>query len=138
MASVFWISCAIVVYVYVGYPALLLAWVRLRSLDIVRLPRTAPPGVSIVMAARNEGQRLAKRIENLLRLEYGGDRQIIVVSDGSTDNTLEVLANYRRSVDIVAVDAGGKAVALNAGVARARHDIIVFADARQEIGRAHV
>jgi len=131
MVSVFWISFAIVVYVYVGYPALLLAWARLRSRDVVRLPGAAAPGVSIVIAARNEGQRLANRIDNLLQLEYGGDRQIIVVSDGSTDNTLEVLANYRGSVDIVVVDAGGKAVALNAGVARARHDIIVFADARQ-------
>jgi poly-beta-1,6-N-acetyl-D-glucosamine synthase len=55
----------------------------------------------------------------------------VVVSDGSTDDTLEVLARYRASIEIVPVEEGGKAVALNAGVARAQHGIIVFADARQ-------
>ena len=87
--------------------------------------------MSIVIAARNEGHRLTHRIDNLLQLEYGGARQIIVVSDGSTDDTLEVLARYRAPIDIVSVEAGGKAAALNAGVARAQHEIIVFADARQ-------
>ena len=63
--------------------------------------------------------------------DHWPQRQIIVVSDGSTDDTLEVLARYRRFVDVVAVPAGGKALALNAGVAEARGEIVVFADARQ-------
>ena len=89
-------------------------------------------GVSIVMAARNEGPRLAARLDNLLSLDFpAGIRQIIVVSDGSTDNTLDVLARYAGAVETVALPAGGKALALNAGAARARFDIIVFADARQ-------
>ena len=90
------------------------------------------PGVSIVLAARNEALRLAARIENLLALDYPADRrQIIVVSDGSTDRTLEALAVFGGQIDIVAVPFGGKALALNAGVARAAHPILVFTDARQ-------
>jgi poly-beta-1,6-N-acetyl-D-glucosamine synthase len=89
-------------------------------------------GVSIVIAARNEGPRLAARLDNLLRLDFpAGQREIIVVSDGSTDNTLDVLARYAGTVETVPLPTGGKALALNAGVARARFDIIVFADARQ-------
>ena len=89
-------------------------------------------GVSIVMAARNEGLRLAARLDNLLSLDFpAGKRQIIVVSDGSTDDTLDVLAQYAGAVETVALPTGGKALALNAGAARARFDIIVFADARQ-------
>src|SRR5437899_7966341 len=90
------------------------------------------PGVSIVLAARNEAHRLAARIENLLALDYPADRrQIIVGSEGSTDRTLEALAVFGGQIDIVAVPFGGKALALNAGVARASHPILVFTDARQ-------
>jgi biofilm PGA synthesis N-glycosyltransferase PgaC len=131
MIRLFWVSCAIVTYVYVGYPALLAIWARLRPRPIAKVPSELP-GVSIVIAARNEATRLAGRLDNLLHLEYpAARRQIIVVSDGSTDNTLTVLHRYHGVVDIVAVEAGGKALALNAGVLRAKHDILVFADARQ-------
>jgi cellulose synthase/poly-beta-1,6-N-acetylglucosamine synthase-like glycosyltransferase len=132
MALVFWLSMAAVAYVYVGYPALLHLWARVRPKPIDRGLRIADCGVSIVIAARNEAARLPARIDNLLTLDYpAGLRQIIVVSDGSTDETLDVLARYRRLVDVVALPPGGKAVALNAGVARATGDIVVFADARQ-------
>src|SRR2546421_7424475 len=131
MDALFWVSCAIVVYVYIGYPALLAIWSRLRPRRIAA-DHSELPGVSIVIAARNEASRLAGRLDNLLQLEYPeARRQIVVVSDGSTDNTLAVLQRYRRVVDVVSVKAGGKALALNAGVARATHEILVFADARQ-------
>jgi len=88
--------------------------------------------LSIVIAARNEAARLPARIYNLLNLDYPANlRQIIVVSDGSTDATLDVLAPYQRFVDVIALPPGGKAAALNAGVVRATGDIVVFADARQ-------
>jgi cellulose synthase/poly-beta-1,6-N-acetylglucosamine synthase-like glycosyltransferase len=88
--------------------------------------------VSIVVAARNEAARLPARLDNLLALDYPGERrQIVVVSDGSTDGTLGVLASYGRAVEAVNVSGRGKAAALNAGVARATGEILVFADARQ-------
>src|SRR5439155_10308365 len=78
-------------------------------------------GVSIVIAARNEAARLPARIDNLLSLDYPADRrQIVVVSDGSTDDSIAVLQRYRSAIDVVAVRAGGKALALNAGVAAAK------------------
>ena len=131
MVALFWVSCAIVAYVYLGYPALLALWARLRPLPAPLLP-SERPGVSIVIAARNEGSRLAPRLDNLLQLEYPSmRRQIIVVSDGSTDDTLDVLAPYRDVVDVISIPPSGKAIALNAGVAAARNELIVFADARQ-------
>src|SRR5262245_23074612 len=126
---VFWFSAAIVAYVYVGYPLLLRLWARLRPRPFrVQTSDFTEPTLSIVIAARNEGEGLAARIDNLLSLDYPADRrQIVVVSDGSTDNTLDVLARYGEMVDAVAVAAGGKAAALNAGVGRATGDVIVFA-----------
>jgi cellulose synthase/poly-beta-1,6-N-acetylglucosamine synthase-like glycosyltransferase len=148
MELIFWLSAAFVVYVYAGYPALLHLWVRRRTalgstaavdgstFDAAgagdRPHRAKVPGVSIVIAAYNEGPRLADRIDNLRSLDYPpARRQIVVVSDGSTDDTLEVLRRFSRSVDVVTVPRGGKALALNAGVAAAKFDILVFADARQ-------
>src|ERR1700724_1738859 len=98
MRLLFWISALGIGYVYVGYPALLVAWARCRPRRPIRTssdPAAVPPRISIVIAARNEARRLPARIENLLALDYPSDRrQIIIVSDGSTDDTREVLSPY--------------------------------------------
>ncbi|HWF86107.1 MAG TPA: glycosyltransferase family 2 protein [Vicinamibacterales bacterium] len=132
MTEIFWLSVAVVTYVYVGYPALLRLWARLRPKPYASSLAPVRGGVSIVIAARDEGARLAARIDNLLSLRCpSGRRQIIVVCDGCTDDTDEVLARYADVVEAVRLRPSGKALSLNAGVARARFDIVVFADARQ-------
>ena len=134
MEILFWTSALAVAYVYVGYPLLLAVWARLRPRPVRRRGFAAGewPAVSIIVAARNEGARLPGRVENLLDLEYPGRKEIIVVSDGSTDSTRAALAPYAGQIELVEVPAGGKPLALNAGVARATGDILVFADARQK------
>src|SRR5688572_26963438 len=136
MELTFWLSIGFVAYIYVGYPVVLELWARARRSRRGRTAGTgrpmALPGVSIVVAAHNEGFRLAARLENLRSLDYPpARRQIIVVSDGSTDDTADVVSRYSSCVELVAVPRGGKALGLNAGVARAKFDIVVFADARQ-------
>jgi poly-beta-1,6-N-acetyl-D-glucosamine synthase len=131
MEILFWSAVLVIAYVYVGYPALLAAWAKLAPKPV--RPAESLPTVSIVMAARNEGAVLARRLDNLLALDYPADRvQIIVVSDGSTDDTAKILAAYAGRVQSVLMQPGGKAIALNVAVARARNEILVFADARQE------
>jgi poly-beta-1,6-N-acetyl-D-glucosamine synthase len=138
MELLFWASVALIAYVYVGYPALLAVWAWLAGAPDVSAQgfgerrAEAWPGVSVVIAARNEARRLPARIENLLSSDYPQDRmQIIVASDGSTDGTIEALAPYASRVELIMLPPGGKARALNAAVSRARHPILVFADARQ-------
>ncbi|HEY7292719.1 MAG TPA: glycosyltransferase family 2 protein [Vicinamibacterales bacterium] len=129
----FWLCAAFIAYVYAGYPALLAVRARLvrRRSGHVR-PAPPLPSVSIVVAARNEAAVIARRVENLLQLDYPSAlRQIIVVSDGSDDDTEAVLKSYGSRIDVIALPPSGKAAALNAGVAQADHDIIVFTDARQ-------
>lgn len=131
MRILFWSSLALIVYAYIGYPCALAVVAWLRPRPVRKRPVTPPaPGVSIVIAARNEASRLPHRLENLLALPYPGPRQIIVVSDGSTDGTSRVVARFPQ-VELLEIEASGKAAALNAGVARARHDLLVFADTRQ-------
>jgi cellulose synthase/poly-beta-1,6-N-acetylglucosamine synthase-like glycosyltransferase len=132
MTAFFWLCAGFVAYVYAGYPLLLFVWSRVRSRRIA--PTVAParwPSLSIVIAARDEASRLPHRLQNLIGLSYPGRRQIIVVSDGSTDGSVEALRSYAAQADIVSIERSGKASALNAGVALARHELLVFADARQ-------
>jgi poly-beta-1,6-N-acetyl-D-glucosamine synthase len=133
MTVLFWISALIAVYVYVGYPCLLAVWARIAD----RRPRAVPfqdgkwPSISIVIAARNEAHRLPSRIINLIEQHYPGACEIIVVSDGSTDTPGAALAPFGSAVRLLEVAGGGKPLALNAGVAAATGDVLVFADARQ-------
>jgi poly-beta-1,6-N-acetyl-D-glucosamine synthase len=133
MEMLFWGSAIVVGYVYAGYPLLLAAWARLAG----RAPRVGPdagrawPSISIVVAARNEAPRLPARIRNLLELPYPGRREILVVSDGSSDNPAAALTPFGSAVRLLDVPPGGKPLALNAGVANANGEILVFADARQ-------
>jgi poly-beta-1,6-N-acetyl-D-glucosamine synthase len=89
------------------------------------------PSLSIILAARNEAGRLPARVRNLIALPYPGRREILVVSDGSSDNPAAALAMFGDAIRLIEVPPGGKPQALNAGVAAACGDILVFADARQ-------
>lgn len=134
MESLFWVSAFVVAYVYAGYPLLLAAWARVAGAPPRRAAALAPrdwPSLSIIVAARNEAARLRGRIENLLALPYPGPREIIVVSDGSADDPAAALAPFRGRVRLIELPPGGKPRALNAGVAAATGEILVFADARQ-------
>lgn len=134
METLFWVSALVIAYVYAGYPLLLALWARVAARPVRKRASDDPgpwPAISIVVAARNEAARLPARIANLLELTYAGPREIIIVSDGSTDGTADVLRRFAGQVRFMEVPAGGKPLALNAGVAAATGEILVFADARQ-------
>jgi cellulose synthase/poly-beta-1,6-N-acetylglucosamine synthase-like glycosyltransferase len=127
--AVFVISAAVCAYLYAGYPALLWVVSRLRP----RPPRTAAvePMVSVVVPVYNEAAVLADKLENTLALDYPRARlEVIVVSDGSTDASVEIARRYaERGVEVVELPRGGKGLALNAGAARATGEILVLTDA---------
>ena len=142
MKVLFWISVAFVGYVYAGYPVLLGLWAALtpprkrdewsRALRIRGGRDTHLPGVTVIVAARNEAARLPARVENLLASDYPKELlQIIVASDGSSDGTAAALAPFADRIQLLMLPDSGKATALNAGVAHARYPVLVFADARQ-------
>ncbi|HEX6791060.1 MAG TPA: glycosyltransferase family 2 protein [Candidatus Krumholzibacteria bacterium] len=132
MIGLFIVSAAVVLYAYLAYPAIVMAWAALRARRVEKRYRQIP--VSVVIAARNEEDNISSRIENLLAQEYPRELlEIIVVSDGSTDRTAELTRLYAAErVQLLECSAPvGKATALNIGVAAATRDIVVFADARQ-------
>lgn len=133
MRIVFWLSLIGVVYTYVGYPASIWILARLR-------PRrwTAGliyPSVSVVLAVHNGAAQLLSKIEHLLNSDYPNIKEVIVVSDGSSDGTAELLASLYDPclVTIILEEHGGKAVAVNAGIIKASAELILFVDLRQKI-----
>jgi cellulose synthase/poly-beta-1,6-N-acetylglucosamine synthase-like glycosyltransferase len=132
--ALFWISLLFVAYTYVGYPLLLSALRRVRRRPIAR--RDIRPTLSLVIAAYNECERIDAKIRNALTLDYPRERlQILIALDGCTDESAAIAERYAdQGVEVLSLDEHrGKAVTLNAAVAKARGEIVVFADVRQRI-----
>jgi cellulose synthase/poly-beta-1,6-N-acetylglucosamine synthase-like glycosyltransferase len=135
MKWIYWGSVAVIGYAYLGYAA----WLWVRNLWSLRPVQSGPylPSISIAMVVHNEAAVLERKLRNLLDLNYRPDRtEIVVVSDGSTDDTNRILAEFA-SVPRVRVilnpQARGKAVGLNDAMAAADGEIVIFTDARQKI-----
>ena len=126
----FWVSGLLVVYAYVGYPVALWVSARLRR-RAAAVPLRQWPGVSMVIPAHNERDHISAKIRNTLDIVYPGTLQVLVVSDGSTDGTVEIIRmRGDHGVEVVELpQRRGKAAALNAGLDYAKHDIVVFSDA---------
>src|ERR1700691_2558880 len=99
MKYIFWLAASVVGYSYIGYPL----WLWLRSRWAPRPVRrgsggkSAGPPVSAVMVVRNEEAAIARKLENLLNFDYPHTKlDVVVVSDGSTDRTSTILADYAR------------------------------------------
>jgi cellulose synthase/poly-beta-1,6-N-acetylglucosamine synthase-like glycosyltransferase len=131
----FWAAALVVGYTYVGFPLLLLV-------RAVVAPRRVADGdvepvVSVVLAARNEAAAIGERIDNLLSADYpAGSLEVVVASDGSTDGTVDV-ARGRADARVRVLDLPrvGKAAALDAAVAAATGDVILFTDANTRFDR---
>ncbi len=146
LTLLFWLSAACVFYTYVGYPLLLALAARLRPGRRIRVLPALELPVSVVLAAFNEEANIGRRIRELVGLvaAHPGGGEVIVVSDGSTDRTMEVAqdavagieAKFERMpripVQLIALRTNeGKASALNTGSAVASRPVLVFADTRQ-------
>ena len=135
MTWIFWLAAVLVAYTYVGYPG----WLRLRMLWRSRpvMRGAITPPISVVMVVRNEEKIVGSKLQNLLSLDYPADRlEIVVVSDGSSDGTEQILQDYARDARIQAVLnqlPKGKASGLNDAWEIAQGELVVFTDARQII-----
>lgn len=129
----FWAAAVLIAYAYIGYAILLWLLAKLRFRPVLQGAVSAK--VSILIAVRNEEANLQRKIANLLTLNYPRERlEIIIVSDGSTDSTSEVLrAHSREIVPVISEQQDGKATALNEAVKYATGEILMFQDARQAI-----
>jgi glycosyltransferase involved in cell wall biosynthesis len=86
------------------------------------------PCISIIINNYNYGRFLPDAITSAMRQTYP-TKEIIVVDDGSSDNSQEIIASYGAQIVSILKRNGGQASALNAGFAQARGEIVLFLDA---------
>jgi cellulose synthase/poly-beta-1,6-N-acetylglucosamine synthase-like glycosyltransferase len=125
-----WTAVAVIVYVFVGYPVLLWTLARTRARRVTQADIT--PTVTLIISAFNEAAVIGRKIDNALALDYPRERlEIMVISDASSDATDEIVSSYADcGVRLVRMaQRGGKTLGLNAGVAQARGELLVFSDA---------
>ena len=86
-------AVSVPLYTYAGYPLLLLALGRVMHRDVKK--QAIHPFVSLLVPAYNEAQVIGRKIANSLALDYPPDRlEIVIASDGSTDQTVAVAERF--------------------------------------------
>ncbi len=87
------------------------------------------PKVSVIIPAYNEEKNIKQCIESIKDSKYPKEKiEIIVVDDGSTDNTIDAVKGFK-DVKILQQNHGGKSEALNLGTSKASYDFILSIDA---------
>ncbi|HVZ18362.1 MAG TPA: glycosyltransferase family 2 protein [Terriglobales bacterium] len=129
---IFWCSLSSVVFITFGYPvflALSAPFERRR-----RIVESHEPTVTFIIAAYNEEEGIERKILNTLALEYPRDKlQIVVASDGSTDNTNAIVRRYEsHGVSLAAFPRTGKTGIQNRAAKMATGEILVFSDANAD------
>jgi poly-beta-1,6-N-acetyl-D-glucosamine synthase len=138
MKLIYWLIFGVIVYTYVGYP------VVLYLLSILFYSKKendggacqAWPAVGMLIAAYNEEKVIRAKIENCLKLDYPADLlHIWVASDGSSDNTNEIVRQYaetHENIHLLEFPRTGKSGMLNQAIHSLNSEVVVFSDANTE------
>lgn len=130
LTFVFWLGGFLAVYSYVLYP-LLLALLQRRAPPATAAQAGGKPTITVIITARNEQARIAEKLDNTTALQYpGGDFNIIVASDASTDATDDIVGRYaaQRVRLVRASENKGKEHAQWLAIQAADGQILVFTD----------
>jgi biofilm PGA synthesis N-glycosyltransferase PgaC len=132
----FWLAVGLILYTFLGYP-LLIGWLARWAGHPVQRADIAPK-VTLIIPAYNEALVIADKIENSLTLDYPQDRlEIVVVTDGSDDETPDIVASYvERGVRLHhQPQRQGKIAAVNRVMPLISGEIVVFTDANAMLER---
>lgn len=136
MMYVFWVIFFLIVYHYFLFPIITLCLAGIRNRAVKQ--QEIYPEVTLIIAAYNEERVIDEKITNSFELEYPVEKlDIIIVSDGSTDRTPEIVTSYQGKgiVGLFEPSRRGKTAALNRAVERASGEIVVFSDANSMYDR---
>ncbi len=128
--TVFWTSLLITVYVYFGYPVVLALWAKCCARPVIH--GTDLPDITLVVCAYNEDEVIEEKIQNSLAINYPKEKfHIAIASDGSTDNTNEIVKKYEgEQLSFYEYqERTGKIGAILQTVPQLTSDILVFSDA---------
>ena len=134
---IFWFAAFVVFHTFFGYGILL--WIMVKIKELFRKPRRFPveeeyPEVTLLMAAYNEQDYIAEKMENCRALDYPADKlHIVWVTDGSSDRTPEILRTYPENTVLHEDARKGKTAALNRAMEFVHTPLVVMTDANTEL-----
>lgn len=128
-------AAGFVATVYAAFPAVLAVAARLRPRP-VRGGGRLPTSISVVIAAHNEAEAIGAKLDDVAAQWVGGRTSIqtIISSDGSEDDTVSIAESHSSHPTVLDLPRGGKAAAMNAAIARAEGEVVIFTDANSRIG----
>jgi cellulose synthase/poly-beta-1,6-N-acetylglucosamine synthase-like glycosyltransferase len=134
ISLIFWCSIFLVCYSYVGYGILLYIVIKIRRyfVKIQHIGDDTPftPEVTFMVAAYNEAAFIKEKILNTLSLNYPEDKMhIIFVTDGSSDETNNIIRSYPRITLLYEPERKGKTMAVNRAMKHVKTPFVVFSDA---------
>lgn len=131
---VFWASLSVIVYLFVGYPLLIasIGFFRHRPVN-ARAPEDAElPSVTLLVAAHDEEDVIARKLQNCLDVDYPKDRlRVVVASDGSRDRTHALTRSFAdRGIELMAFpQRRGKIATIAQAMLSVDSEIVVLTDA---------
>lgn len=127
---IFFISCLLVFYNYAGYAIIVYLVNALQKKESAKENNDFFPSVSFIVAAFNEEDCIRQKIINSLEQNYPADKiEYIFITDGSSDNTPEIIRTYSSVHLLHSPERKGKSAALNRAVSTAKNEILIFSDA---------
>jgi cellulose synthase/poly-beta-1,6-N-acetylglucosamine synthase-like glycosyltransferase len=130
--TLFWGALGALAWTHVGYPLAAGALARVRRRPVATDPEWEPD-VAVIVAAHDEEAVIARRLENLLALDYPADRiTLVVASDASGDRTNEIaeeIAAREPRVRLLDCPRGGKVAAQDRAVRETASEVVAFSDA---------
>lgn len=128
----FWASLALLFYSFVGYGILLYLLVKVKSLFVKQpaFDSFFEPCVTLVVPCYNEAGVLDEKVQNSFALDYPKEKlQFLFITDGSTDNSVDVLQKYKNLMVLHSSRRGGKTAAENRAMQHVDTPVVIFSDA---------
>ena len=132
MDIIYFVCLLILIYIYAGYPLVLLAARLLTRPKPVDRNKDELPQLTLVISAYNEESVIEEKLHNSVSSTYPEERlDIIVVSDASSDRTDEIVSAFAaQNVRLLRMEERcGKSAGLNHAVAAAKGSVVLFTDA---------
>ncbi|MDD3078200.1 MAG: glycosyltransferase family 2 protein [Paludibacter sp.] len=140
---IFWILVFLIFYTYLGYGIVLFFMVRIKrifkkKLHVI-LKEDELPDVTLLVAAYNEQDYVHQKVENGHKLKYPVNKlHFMWVTDGSDDNTPELLKRFDDVEVLHKPERNGKIAAINRAMQFVKTPIVVFSDANTMLGEDSV
>lgn len=126
---IYWFLVAVLIYAYFGYAVI--AWLfRSAPQSGINFPDQDLPAVTCIIPCYNEEEVIETKISNTKNLAYPASKlSVVIVNDGSTDNTEKIVQTFDDVVIINHPNRKGKAAALNSAMQVVKTDFVFFSDA---------